>query len=90
MPSFLNIFSHLKFKQSIRYYSNFNRSDRKNLVLNLNRSNEFLREKIFNLAFKNAQQAALIDINNEKAYFIMGKCAYNMRQFNKAKILKSA
>ncbi len=86
MPSFLNIFSHLKFKQSIRYYSNFNRSDRKNLVLNLNRSNEFLREKIFNLAFKNAQQAALIDINNEKAYFIMGKCAYNMRQFNKAKI----
>ena len=50
-----------------------------------NRSAAYLKLEKYHQAYADAEKAAQLEPSNEKAFFRMGKAAYAMRQFKKAK-----
>ena len=80
------LFKQSKFQLSVKSYSQaIQKSNGTSVRALLNRSAAYLKLERFYLAYKDAQLAAQLDVYNEKAYFRMGKAAYQMRQYEKAK-----
>ncbi len=67
---------------AIRFYSQaIEKSNKTSSRAYLNRSQAYLRLEKNYSAFQDAQQAAKLDKNNDKAYFRIGKSAYLLRKF---------
>lgn len=62
------------------------KSNKKDIKALLNRSQAYIKLERHYLAFKDAQLASQLDLNNEKAYFRMGRSQYSMQKYEKAKI----
>ncbi len=78
-------FKKFDFYSSIRYYTEaFKKSNETNVRAVLNRSASYFKLERYYLAYKDAEKAAQLDDKCEKAYYRMGKAAYEMRQFEVA------
>jgi tetratricopeptide (TPR) repeat protein len=79
-------FKEAKYHSSISLYTQaLKKSNEINLRAVLNRAMSYLRLEQYNLAFKDAKCAAELDGCNEKAHFRVGKAAYAMQKYEKAK-----
>jgi len=62
------------------------KSNKTDIKALLNRSQAYIKLERHYLAYKDAKQASQLDVNNEKAFFRMGRAKYCMHQFDKAKL----
>ena len=79
-------FQKQNFHLSIVSYTNaILKSNKTNVRALLNRAQAYIKLEKNYLGFKDAELAAQLEISNEKAYFRMGRAAYQMHEFDKAK-----